>query len=29
VLAELETSNAVKIVRSMYNLETGQVEFFG
>jgi carbonic anhydrase len=29
VLAELETSRAVKIVGAMYNLETGVVEFFG
>lgn len=29
VLAELETSGAVKIVGAMYNLETGLVEFFG
>ena len=28
VLADLEKSNAVKIAGSMYNLETGQVEFF-
>jgi carbonic anhydrase len=29
VLAELETSGAVKIVGAMYNLETGLVEFVG
>jgi carbonic anhydrase len=29
VLAELETSKAVKIVGAMYNHETGVVEFFG
>jgi carbonic anhydrase len=29
VLAELETSRAVKIVGAMYNLESGVVEFFG
>jgi len=29
VLAELETSRAVKIVGAMYNLDTGLVEFFG
>jgi carbonic anhydrase len=29
VLADLETSGAVKIVGAMYNLETGRVEFFG
>jgi carbonic anhydrase len=29
VLAELETSRAVKIVGAMYNLETGVVEFLG
>jgi carbonic anhydrase len=29
VLADLEKSGAVKIVGSMYNLETGMVEFFG
>jgi carbonic anhydrase len=29
VLAELETSRAVKIVGAMYDLETGLVEFFG
>ena len=29
VLAELETSRAVKIVGAMYNLESGFVEFFG
>jgi carbonic anhydrase len=29
VLADLERSGAVKIVGSMYNLETGMVEFFG
>ena len=28
VLAELETSRAIKIVGAMYNLETGLVEFF-
>jgi carbonic anhydrase len=28
VLADLEKSNSVKIAGSMYNLETGQVEFF-
>ena len=29
VLADLESSHAIKIVGAMYNLETGQVEFFG
>ncbi len=29
VLAELETSGAIKIAGAMYNLETGRVEFFG
>ena len=29
VLAELETSGAIKIVGAMYNLESGAVEFFG
>jgi carbonic anhydrase len=29
VLADLETSGAIRIVGSMYNLETGLVEFFG
>ncbi len=29
VLADLEKSNSVRIAGSMYNLETGQVEFFG
>ena len=29
VLAELESAKTVKIVGSMYNLETGVVEFFG
>jgi carbonic anhydrase len=29
VLADLETSGAVRIVGAMYNLETGLVEFFG
>jgi carbonic anhydrase len=29
VLAELETSRAIKIAGGMYNLETGAVEFFG
>ncbi len=29
VLADLETSGAIKIVGAMYNLETGLVEFFG
>jgi len=29
VLAELETSGAIKIVGAMYNLETGAVEFLG
>jgi carbonic anhydrase len=29
VLAELETSRAVKIVGAMYDLETGLIEFFG
>jgi carbonic anhydrase len=29
VLADLETSRAVKIVGAMYNLESGLVEFFG
>jgi carbonic anhydrase len=29
VLAELETSRAVKIVGAMYDLETGLVEFLG
>jgi carbonic anhydrase len=29
VLAELESAKTVKIVGSMYNLETGLVEFFG
>lgn len=29
VLAELESSRAVKIVGAMYNLETGLIEFFG
>jgi carbonic anhydrase len=29
VLADLETSRAIKIVGAMYDLETGQVEFFG
>ena len=29
VLAELETSGAIKIAGAMYNLETGLVEFFG
>jgi carbonic anhydrase len=29
VLADLETSGAVKIVGAMYDLETGLVEFFG
>jgi carbonic anhydrase len=29
VLAELETSRAIKIAGAMYNLETGVVEFFG
>jgi carbonic anhydrase len=28
VLADLETSGAIKIAGAMYNLETGQVEFF-
>jgi carbonic anhydrase len=28
VLAELETSGAIKIAGAMYNLETGVVEFF-
>jgi carbonic anhydrase len=28
VLADLEKSNSVKIAGSMYNLETGQIEFF-
>ena len=28
VLADLAKSNSIKIARSMYNLETGQVEFF-
>jgi carbonic anhydrase len=29
VLADLETSGAVRVVGAMYNLETGRVEFFG
>ena len=29
VLADLESSGAIKIVGAMYNLETGLVEFFG
>ena len=29
VLADLETSGAIKIAGAMYNLETGAVEFFG
>jgi carbonic anhydrase len=29
VLADLEKAGAIKITGSMYNLETGQVEFFG
>jgi carbonic anhydrase len=29
VLAELETSGAIKITGAMYNLKTGAVEFFG
>jgi carbonic anhydrase len=28
VLSDLEKSGAIKIVGSMYNLETGLVEFF-
>jgi carbonic anhydrase len=28
VLAELETSGAIKIAGAMYNLETGRLEFF-
>ena len=29
VLSEMERSSAIKIAGSMYNLETGVVEFFG
>jgi carbonic anhydrase len=29
VLAELETKGAIKIAGAMYNLKTGEVEFFG
>jgi carbonic anhydrase len=29
VLSDLEKSGAIKIVGSMYNLETGLIEFFG
>jgi len=29
VLSDLEKSGAIKIVGSMYNLETGLVDFFG
>jgi carbonic anhydrase len=29
VLADLESSGAIKMVGAMYNLETGVVDFFG
>jgi carbonic anhydrase len=29
VLAEMETSGAIKIAGAMYNIQTGVVEFFG